>query len=328
MSHLVGLGFQAPSMPLLAVARAQLVEPAQAHGFDGRRFGFRADQLGIARAVGLAKGVAAGDEGDGLFVVHGHAGEGLAHIAAGGHRVRVAVRAFGVHVDQAHLHGGQGVLELTVAAVAAVRLVAGGQPLGFGAPVDVVFGCPDVGAATTESKGLEAHGFHGDVAREHEEVGPGDGVAVLLFDRPEQATGLVEVAVVGPAVERGKTLAAGARATAAVGRAVGARAVPGHADEQAAVMAPVGRPPVLGVGHEGGQVLLERRKVQLLEGLGVVEVGAQGVGHRLVLVQDRQVELMGPPVAVAPRGDRGLGALAAREGAFRFVRHRCLLGHQ
>jgi hypothetical protein len=30
--------------------------------------------------VGFAEGVAAGDEGDGLFVVHRHAGEGFADI--------------------------------------------------------------------------------------------------------------------------------------------------------------------------------------------------------------------------------------------------------
>jgi hypothetical protein len=44
----------------------------------GRRWG------GVAGAVGLAEGVAAGDERDGLFVVHRHAAEGLADVARGG----------------------------------------------------------------------------------------------------------------------------------------------------------------------------------------------------------------------------------------------------
>ena len=48
---------------------------------------------GIARAVGLAEGVAAGDQGDGLLVVHRHAGEGLADVAGRGERIGVAVRA-------------------------------------------------------------------------------------------------------------------------------------------------------------------------------------------------------------------------------------------
>jgi hypothetical protein len=74
----------------------------------------------IARAVAFAEGVAAGDQRDGLLVVHGHAGEGLADVAAGGDRIRVAVRAFRVHVDQAHLHGGERVFEIPVAGVAAL----------------------------------------------------------------------------------------------------------------------------------------------------------------------------------------------------------------
>jgi hypothetical protein len=35
----------------------------------------------IARAVGLAEGVAARDQGHGFFVVHGHAGECVADVA-------------------------------------------------------------------------------------------------------------------------------------------------------------------------------------------------------------------------------------------------------
>jgi hypothetical protein len=117
---LVGFGFQAPSMPLVVVCTplpvpSLLIQPRPMR-FDRRAFGFGADQLGIACAVRLAEGVAAGDQRHGLLVVHRHAREGLAHVAAGGHRVGVAVRAFGVHVDQAHLHGGQRVLQLALAA--------------------------------------------------------------------------------------------------------------------------------------------------------------------------------------------------------------------
>ena len=82
-----------------------------------------------ASAMGLAEGVATGDERHGLFIVHRHAREGLADVAGRGHRVGLAVRAFRVHVDQAHLHGGERVLEVTVAAVALV-----GEPLAFRCP--------------------------------------------------------------------------------------------------------------------------------------------------------------------------------------------------
>ena len=65
-------------------------------------------------AVRLAEGVAAGNQRHGLFVVHGHAPEGLADVLRGGDRVGLAVGTFRVHVDEAHLHGGERLLELAV----------------------------------------------------------------------------------------------------------------------------------------------------------------------------------------------------------------------
>ncbi|MCY1525764.1 hypothetical protein D9M68_607560 [compost metagenome] len=94
--------------------------------------------------------------------------------------------------------------------------------------------------------------------------------------------------------------------------------MPGHADEQAAVVAPVGRPPVLAVGHERGQVLLERGKVQLPEGFGVVKVGVHRIGRRGVLVQDAQVQLVGPPVGVGLGTLCGAGASGGMERALGF----------
>jgi hypothetical protein len=108
-----------------------------------------------------------------------------------------------------------------------------------------VVGFPYVGAATGEAEGLEAHGFERDVAGEDDQVGPRNLAAVLLLDRPQQAARLVQAHVVGPAVERREALLAAPCAAPAVTDAVGAGAVPGHADEEAAVVAEVGRPPVL-----------------------------------------------------------------------------------
>jgi hypothetical protein len=48
--------------------------------------------------------------------------------------------------------------------------------------------------------------------------------------------------------------------------------MPGQADEQATVVAVVGGPPVLAIGHEVRQVLLQGAVVELLEGFGVVKV--------------------------------------------------------
>ena len=261
----------------------------------------------VVRAVRLAEGVAAGDQRHRLLVVHRHAAEGLTDVLRRRQRVRVAVRALGVHVDQAHLHGRERLLQLALAAVALV-----GAHLLLGAPVDEV-GLPVVRAPAGEAEGLEAHRFQRDVAGEHHQVAPGQALAVLLLDRPQQTLRLVEVGVVGPAVERLEAQLAAVRAAASVEGAVGAGAVPGHADEERAVVAVVGRPPVLR-GRQGlPDVLLDGVEVEAVEGLGVVEVGTQRVRLRVVRSQHGQVELLGPPELVrlgragAKGGGRGQG---------------------
>ena len=305
--------FNAGSGGVDALAGAELVDPAKAHGFQGRGFRLRADEGGIACAVGLAEGVATGHEGDGFFVIHRHAAKGFAHIAARGNRIGHAIGAFGVHVDQAHLHGSERVIQLTLALVAAVFLARHLQPFGLGAPVDVFFGRPEVFAACAEAKGLEAHGFQGDVARQNVKVGPRNAVAVFLLDRPEEATRFIQVAIVRPRVQRCKALGPGRGATAAIGGAVGAGRVPGQTNHQAAVMAPVGRPPVLAVGHQLGHIRLQRGIVGLGEGFSVVEIRAQRVRGRAVLMQDGQIQLVRPPFFVGARAmGRGLGAVHHR----------------
>jgi hypothetical protein len=320
----VGLpcAFDAAGDGVASHAGAELVAPAQALLEDVGAFGLAADVAVGRGAVGLAEGVAAGNEGDGLFVVHRHAAEGLADVATGGHRIRIGVGALRVDVDQAHLHGAEGVGKHAVAGVAALRLVAGGEPCGLEAPVDLGLGLVDVGAAAAEAEGLEAHRLERDVAGEHQQIGPRQLGAVLLLDRPQQAARLVEVAVVGPAVQRREALVAGAGAAAAVADAVGARGVPGHADEERTVVAVVGRPPLLGIGHQGGKVLDHGVEVELLELGGVVEVLAHRVGRLRLQVQHREVELFGPPVTVAAaaRG-HGQGGRAARERALGFTGH-------
>ncbi len=282
-------------------------EPAEAHRLDRRAFGLAAAVARGRRAVALAEGVAAGRQRDGLVVVHGHACEGFAHVAGGGERVRFAVRAFRVDVDEAHLHGGQRRRELTVAGVAAGGLVAGREPLHLGAPVDVLLGLPDVLAAAAEAERLAAHRLDGDVAREDHQIGPRELVAVLGLDRPQQAARLVEVAVVRPAVQGREALRAGAGAAAAVRGAVSAGAVPRHADEEAAVVAVVGGPPVLAIGHQRGEVALHRGEVELLELGGIVEGAAERITGGRVLMEHLEVQLVRPPVAVRPAAGRRVG---------------------
>jgi hypothetical protein len=199
-----------------------------------------------------------------------------------------------------HLDGCERHLQLAVAGVAGIT-----QPFRLLAPVDVLLGLPGIDAPAGETEGLEAHGFQRDVAGEDHEIGPGDRVAILLLDRPEQAARLVEVAVIWPAVERRETHGAVARAAATVRRAVGAGAVPGHADEERAVMAVVGRPPLLRIRHQRVEIALQRGVIELAEGRGVIETFGHGARERRVLVQHPQVQLVRPPFPVAAHGLRG-----------------------
>ncbi|MNE34490.1 hypothetical protein D3C80_1282150 [compost metagenome] len=64
-------------------------------------------------------------------------------------------------------------------------------------------------------------------------------------------------------------------------------------------MAIVRRPPGLAVGHQGGQVALDRRQIQRLEGGSIVEVVAHRVARLALLMQDVHRHLIGPPVAVS-----------------------------
>ena len=108
--------------------------------------------LHVARAVGLAEGVAAGDESDGFLVIHGHAGEGFADVARGCDGVGVAVGTFGVDIDKAHLDGGKGIGQLAVATVAFIA-----EPGRFRTPVGIQLRLPDIFTSAAEAEGLEAH---------------------------------------------------------------------------------------------------------------------------------------------------------------------------
>ena len=206
-------------------------------------------------------------------------------------RVRIAVRPFGVHIDEAHLNRSQRVVQLTLAAVA----VGVAEPGLLHAPVDVL-GFPDVDPAAAESGRLESHGLQCHIAGQDDEVCPGQLAPVLGLDRPQQSPCLVEVCVVGPAVQRRQALGAAAGAATAVLDAVGPGAVPGHPDEQRSVVPVVGRPPVLRLGHEGSQVGHHGFEVQLLELGGVVEGLAHGVHGGAVLTQDAEIQRVRPPV--------------------------------
>ena len=227
--------------------------PAQPLLLDRGAFGLRTDEVAVAGAVGLAERVAADDQRRGLLVVHRHPAERLADVDGGGQRIRLAFRAFGIDVDQAHGGGAVALRELPRGGIGAGIALVGAEPLLLLAEDDL-FRLPEVGTAEGEAERLEARRFQCGVAGEHQQVGPRDLAAVLLLDRPQQTARLVQVGVIGPAVERGEALHALPRATATVEDAVGARGVPGQPDHQAGVAAVVGGPPVLRSGYRRDHV--------------------------------------------------------------------------
>src|SRR5207244_9799501 len=115
-------------------------------------------------------------------------------------------------------------------------------------------------------------GLQGGGARENHEGGPGDLSAILLLDWPQQSARLVKIHVVRPAIERREALLTRSGPAAAVADAVRARAVPRHSNEEWPVVAKVGRPPILRVGHQGMQVLDHGVQVEAHEFLRAVEL--------------------------------------------------------
>jgi hypothetical protein len=186
----------------------------------------------------LAEGMAARDEGDGFLVIHRHTAKGFTNIIRCRNRIGVAVRTFGIHIDQAHLSCGQRFLELAVL-IAVTR-----HEFGSRAPVDEI-GLPIVFATAAKAEGLEAHGFQGHVACQDHQVAPGNFLAILFLDRPQQPTGLVKIRIVRPAVQRLEPLLSATRAAAPVMDAIGTGPMPGHADEEWPVVSIIRRPPVL-----------------------------------------------------------------------------------
>src|SRR5581483_4223271 len=273
-------------------------------------------------AMAFAEGVAADDEGNRLLVVHRHAAERLADVLGCSQRIGVALGALGVDVDQAHLHGREGIVPLARCPIALVA-----EPGVLRAPEDLL-GLPRIFAPESEAEGLETHRLQGAVAGKDDEVGPGDLAAVLLLDGPQQTAGLVEVGVVGPAVRRRESLFAAPTATPPVSDAVGAGRVPRHADEERPVVAVVSRPPVLRGGHHLEDVAPERLDIERLELFRVVEALAGGVGPGRGLMEHREVELVRPPVPIRPRpADGGLGRGKYGVLAFADAAGRILVRH-
>src|ERR1700685_2029048 len=159
--------FQAAADGVTTVPFAELVLPSEALILDVGAFWFVANILsGNTSAVGLAKGMSAGNERDGLLVIHRNAGECFPNVACRSDGIGLSIGPFGIHVDQPHLDRAERTCEITITAVALVC-----KPRALGTPVHF-FGLPHIGASAAKTERLKAHGIEGNVAGENHEVGP------------------------------------------------------------------------------------------------------------------------------------------------------------
>ena len=196
--------FQAAGNGVAGISTAKGIFPTHALLLQACTSGFCAHIFArVGGTVVFPKSMSAGNQRYRFFVIHGHAAESLPDVAGSSERIRHAVGAFRIHINEAHLHSSERILQL---AVVGIPLVA--QPLRFRTPVNVLLWLPNVLAATTKPKRLATHRLHSAVAREHHQIGPRYFMAVFLFDRPKQQARFVEVGIIRPAVEGRKTLGA------------------------------------------------------------------------------------------------------------------------
>src|SRR6202521_3221694 len=88
--------FQAAADGVSTKTFTKFILPSQALVLDVGTFWFRAHVVsGNGSAVGLAEGMAAGNQCDRFFVVHGHVVEGFTNVPGGCDGIRFAVWAFG-----------------------------------------------------------------------------------------------------------------------------------------------------------------------------------------------------------------------------------------
>jgi len=87
------------------------------------------------------------------------------------------------------------------------------------------------------------------------------------------------------------------------------------------VVAVIGRPPVLRVGHQRIEVFLQSLQVKFLEFLSVVERLAHGIAHVRVLMKNLEVQLVRPPIPDRRATAGCLFARSARDRALTVFIH-------
>ena len=203
--------FNATRYRIATNATGLVVLPAEALLFDVSTFRRWAKIRCVTVTVCFTDRVTTCCKSYGFLVVHGHTLERDAHVFGGFQWIRITIHALWVDVNQAHHDSGEWVFHFAVArgVVTCAFATAWCQPLFLRTPVGVFFWVPDVFTTTGKTEGFKAHGFVRHVTGENHQVSPGQLVAVFLFDRPQQTTRLIQVAVIRPAVQRCEALVAG-----------------------------------------------------------------------------------------------------------------------
>ena len=101
--------------------------------------------------------------------------------------------------------------------------------------------------------------------------------------------------------------------------------MPCHADEEGAVMAVIGWPPVLGLGHQGHHIGFQGIEVQSLESRSIVKAVSHGARQAGMLMQHLQIELVRPPIAIRLRPDFSGLTAAMHDWTFALGFHRHIL---
>src|SRR6202030_3841995 len=104
--------FQTAGDRIGAFAGAERVDPAQALVLNGGALRFGADIFArIGSAVGFAERVPAGNERNGLLVIHRHASERFADIACRSDWIGLSIRPLRIYINQSHLNRGERIIE-------------------------------------------------------------------------------------------------------------------------------------------------------------------------------------------------------------------------
>ena len=87
--------------------------------------------------------------------------------------------------------------------------------------------------------------------------------------------------------------------TATIAGAICAGGMPCHTDEEWSVIAVIGRPPFLAVGHQGGDIVFQRLVIDRVEGFGIIEIIAVWIWAFAVFGEDIDLRRLRPPIGVA-----------------------------